>query len=220
MKKSFAVIGLGRFGLGVVEELSKMNADVIAIDSCEEAVERASKLVSYACITDSTNEHNLKDLGIQNVTHAVVAIGSNLQATILTTAILNELGVKKITVRLDNDYFEKTLLRLGATAVIYPEKSGGIRLAKSIVSDSFVDYFKISDDYNVVQMKTPEDFKPISLVDLNSRNRFDVNVVLIIREKKSFIPKGTDLINANDLILVIGKDSNLSKFESFITKQN
>ena len=218
MKTSFAVIGLGRFGLGIVEELSKMGADVIAIDSDSHAVERASKFVSYAVVTDSTNEVNLKELGIANVTHAVVAIGSNLQATILTTAILNELGVKKITVRLDNDYYEKTILKLGATSIVYPEKAGGNRLARSIISDSFVDYFKISDDHNVVQMAIKDDFPPITLVDLNSRNRFDVNVVLIVRDKKSFIPKGTDLVKPGDNILVIGKDNNLRKFENYLNK--
>lgn len=218
MKKSFAVIGLGRFGLGIVEELSKMSADVIAIDSDSHAVERASKYVSYAVVADSTNELNMKDLGLANVSHAIVAIGSNLQATILTTCILNELGVKKITVRLDNDYYEKTIYKLGATSIIYPEKSGGNRLARSIISDNFVDYFKITDDHNVVQMLIKPDFHPVTLVDLNSRNRFDVNVVLIIRDKKSFIPKGTDLVMPGDLILVIGKDPNIHKFEIFLNK--
>lgn len=218
MKKSFAVIGLGRFGLGIIEELSKLGADVIAIDTDEHAVERASKYVSYAVVCDSTNELNLKELGVSNVNHAVVAIGSNLQATILTTAILSELGVKKITVRLDNDYYEKTILKVGATSIVYPEKSAGNRLARSIISDSFVDYFKVTNDHNVVQMIISDDFEPLMLSDLNSRNRFDVNVVLIIRDNKSFIPKGTDMIEPGDIILVIGKDPNIHKFEVFMHK--
>lgn len=216
MKKSFVVIGLGRFGLGVAKTLTNLNVDVLAIDFNEEAVIKASDTITHCVICDSTNETNLKRLGVANVDHAIVAIGSSIQATILTTIVLKELNVPKITVRVDDDYFVPIIMKLGATEVISPEKVAAKQLANRIISDTFIDYYNISDEYAVVQVAVNSKFKPVILVDLDSRNKFDINIVMINRDGKFFIPKGTDEILANDSILVLGKLSKVTKFDQYI----
>lgn len=216
MKKSFVVIGLGRFGLGVAQTLTNLNVDVLAIDQNEEAVVKASDTITHCVICDSTNENNLRRLGVGNVDHAIVAIGSSIQATILTTIVLKELNVPIITVRVDDDYFVPIIMKLGATEVISPEKVAAKQLANRVISDTFMDYYNISDEYAVVQVAVNPKFKPIVLVDLDSRNKFDINIVMINRDGKFFIPKGTDEILPNDSILVLGKLAKVTKFDQYI----
>lgn len=215
MKKYFAVIGLGRFGLGIVEELSNFGVEVIAIDINPEAVSEAGEFVTQAIVCDSTSEKALREAGIQNVDHAVVAIGNNISHTILTTINLSQLGIKKITVRVDNDYYNSVITKLGATDIILPEKSAGMRVANKIVSDSFLDYYNVGE-YSVVSVLVCDDFESITLQELDPRNRFDINVALIERDDKFFLPRGTDFILPKDEVLIIGKKKNVNKFEQYV----
>lgn len=217
MKKSFAVIGLGRFGLGLVEELAKSGADVIAVDTNPKAVESASKFVEQAVICDGSIGNNLLEIGVKNVDHAIVALSSNLVTTITITIILAEMGINKITVRIDDSFYTNTLLKLGATDVIFPERMAGIRLADKIFADSFVDYYNIEGDYCVVRILINENFKAIPLEELNARNNFDINIALIRRGKEYITPKAEESIMPNDEILVIGKGSKVTKFNKFIS---
>lgn len=219
MKKSFAIIGLGRFGLALVEALAKRNSNIIALDEDEEKVAKASELVSHTVVCDSTNEDALREAGIQNVDHVVVAIGSNIQATILTTIILKELGIKRITVRVDNEYYTKVILKLGANDIISPQTLAGIRLANRIISDTFLDYYDIADEFGVAQIIVNKEFKPITIQEFNPRNEFDVNVILIRRNSKTFAPKGQDQILPNDYLFVVGKPGKIARFDHFINEQ-
>ena len=117
-KKSFAVIGLGQFGISIVEELVGNGMDVIAIDTDEEAVKKISALLPTVAVANATDEEALKELGIKDVDAAIVAFGSHIEASILTTVILKELGVKSIIVRVDDVYYMPIMKKLGATEVI------------------------------------------------------------------------------------------------------
>lgn len=216
MKKSFLIVGLGRLGLSIVEELAKQNVEIMAIDTNEEAVIKASELIDHCLICDATSESALNQLSLDDISHAIVTIGSNIQATILTTILLREKGVKKISVRIDDDYYEKIMYKIGADEVIFPERIAGIRYANSVLSDSITDYFNIADDYGIVQIRINDSFKPQTLIELDSRNKYDVNIISIKRNKKVFIPKGSDTINPKDEILVIGKTQKINKFNSSI----
>jgi trk system potassium uptake protein TrkA len=219
MKKSFAVLGLGRFGLKLIEELSHHNADIIAIDTSEENVAKASEFVSNAFVCDATNENALKELGVGNVDHAIIAFGSNLQATILSTIILKEMGINKITVRVDDDYYVKVIKKLGATDVISPQRIAGIRLANKIISDTFIDYFNISSDFCIVEISVNENVMPLNISDINPRNNFEVNLLLIQRGDNIFSPKGTDDIMPKDMLYIFGTRQKISKFDHFINTQ-
>ena len=217
MKKSFLVVGLGRLGIVIIEELSKHNnVEIMAIDSNEDAVIKASEIIEHCLICDSTSEAALNQISFDGISQAIVTIGGNIQATILTTILLKERGVKKISVRIDDDHYEKIMYKIGADEVIFPERIAGIRYANSIIRDNITDYFNVSDGYGIVQILITDKFKPQTLIELDSRNKYDVNIISIKRNKKVFIPKGSDTINPGDEVLVIGKDAKVAKFNSSI----
>lgn len=218
MKKSFIIIGLGRFGLGIVKTLSSLKADVMALDVDRERVTKASEYLEHCIICDATKLSNLRELGVSNIDHAVVAIGNNLQATLLTTINLKELGVKQITVRVDDVEYVSVMERIGATEVVVPEEASAHALANQIVSDNIVDYHKVEKDYGLIQIKISPHFNETSLIDLNLRNSYDINVIGIIRDKKFFIPKGQDFLKPLDIVIVIGKTDKITKFDRFVNR--
>lgn len=215
-KKNFLIIGLGRFGLSLLEDLAKQKANILAIDSNIDAVERASHIIEHCLVCDATKENNLREIGVQNVDHAIVAIGGNIHSTLLTTIILKELGVNKITVRVDDEYYAQVMHKIGADEVVLPERIAAETLAHRMVSDSILDYYRVQGDYAVVQLKVGPNFKSTALTSLDSRNKFDVNIVGIIRNNKFFIPKGSDTVNSNDTLLVIGSETKVYRFEQYI----
>lgn len=219
MKKTFAVFGLGQFGLSIVEELAKLDADVMAIDRDEEKVIQASKFIPSVFIADSTNEKALKELDLKNVDHAIIAFGNNMQSTILTTVLLVEIGVKHLTVRVDNEYYAPIIKRLGAHEVISPQKMAGIGLANRLENESFVDYYSLGENFSVVKVSINPDFIAKSITELNSRNKFGVNLILISRKNNTFAPKATDEIHGGDIVFVVGKTKDIEKFNRFLNNK-
>lgn len=219
MKKTFAVFGLGQFGLSIVEELAKLDADVMAIDRDEEKVMLASKFIPSVFIADSTNEKALKELDLKKVDHAIIAFGNNMQSTILTTVLLVEIGVKHLTVRVDNEYYAPIIKRLGADEVISPQKMAGIGLANRLENESFVDYYSLGENFSVVKVSVRSDFVTKSVTELNPRNNFGVNLILISRKNKTFAPKATDEIQGGDIVFVVGKTKDIEKFNRFLNNK-
>lgn len=216
MKKSFIVIGLGRFGSSVAKSLESMNCDVLAIDIMEDSVSKIASDVPHCLIADSTKIGVLKDLGAASIDHAVVCIGNNLQASILTIMNLRKLGVKRITVRADEEGHKEVYKMLGATEVIIPEEASAISLSNQIISDTILDYYVVSEGYAMVKASVGKNFHPSSLMDLDVRNRFDVNIVGIIKEEMFYIPRGTDILNPGDVVVVVGKSPKIRKFDTFL----
>lgn len=215
-KKNFLIIGLGRFGSMVAKTLELLKCDVLAVDNDEDIVSSISNCVSHCVIADSTKLNVLVDLNAASFDHAVVAIGNNLQASILTVLNLKKLGVKNITVRADNEDFKEVFENLGVTEVIIPEEVSAISLANQITSNSILDYYYISDDYGIYKVSVGENFTSKSLIELDVRNTFDVNIVGIIRDDLFYIPKGIDVLNALDVVVVVGKKNKIKKFDSFL----
>lgn len=215
-KKNFLIIGLGRFGLGIVKQLSSLTPNIVAVDIDENRVTLASEYVDQCLICDCTKKRALYDIGAQNIDHAVVAVGNNLQATILITINLKELGVKNITVRVDEPEYIEIMERLGADEVVVPEEASATSLANQIMSNSFLNYYKVNKDYGIVQILVNEAFEAKSLIEMDVRNRFDVNITGIIRDGKFFMPKGNDTVQANDIILALGKMSHINKFDIYL----
>lgn len=217
MKKSFIVIGLGRFGSSVARALEAMNCDVLAVDIKEDSVSRIAMEVPHCLIADSTKLNVLKELGAGSIDHAVVCIGNNLQASILTIMNLRKLGVKRITVRADEEDHKEVYKMLGATEVIIPEEASAISLANQIISDTILDYYVVSEDYAIVKTSVGKEFAQKTLIELDIRNRFDVNIVGIIKNDGVFyIPRGTDALNPGDIVVVVGKKPKIRKFDSFL----
>ena len=219
MKKNVAIIGLGRFGLSVLKTLTNMKCEVMAIDCNKDRVSDASKFVQHCIICDSTKKENLEEIGIRNVNHVVVCIGKNVQASILTVINLKELGIEKISVRVDSEEYVKVMKSLGATEVISPEKDFGVDFAKriSLNDNNIQSYFELFNDYVLVKFKVQPNITPIKINDLAPRSKFEVLLNLIIREDKIIFPDGESMIEPNDLIYVVGKHSKVIKFEEYLT---
>ena len=210
--KSFAVIGLGQFGLALVDELIENGMDVIAIDTSEEAISKISKKLPTAYVADSTNEQALKELGIQDVDAAIVAYGDNKEASILTTVILREFGIEQIIVRVDDDYYVPIMKKLGATDVITPQKAAGQALANRLGNEDYKDFYRLDAKYSIISIIINPGFVPVTLRELNSKEVYGVSIVLIIRNNKSFVPGGNDSLLPDDTIFVVGTTKEIKAF--------
>lgn len=217
-KKTFAVIGLGRFGSAVVEELIKNNYEVLVIDRDQERISKVAKIATHAVVLNTSDESALKEVGIQSIDHVIVAIGKDIEDSILTTLILKELGVKRITVKVQNYYHEKVVLRLGADETIQPERITGTRLAHRVVTDSILEYYDLSDEHSFVVIKATPKIVDSTVANLDLRDRFHINLVAIKRDKHVIIAKPDDSFEAEDQLLLVGKNSDLAKFTAWTEK--
>ena len=214
MRKEFAVIGLGRFGGSICKALSEEGLEVMAMDIDEDKVNEYAKIASHAVIGDSTDESVLKNLGLRNFDHVIVAIGENIQASILTTLILKELGVNTITVKAQNDYHEKVLAKIGADHIVHPERDMAKRFAHNIVSNNVLDYLELSDEHSIVEIVANSRLAGNTLLDLDIRAKYGINIVAIKREKEVIVsPLATEMIQKEDILIVIGSLTDISRFE-------
>jgi trk system potassium uptake protein len=214
MKKEFAVIGLGRFGGSICHSLAEQGVEVMVIDTNEDKVNEFAAIASHAVVGDTTDEKLLKNIGIRNFDHVIVAIGDNIQASILTTIILKELGVKKITVKAQNDYHEKVLVKIGADHVVHPERDMGRRIANNIISNSVLDYLELSDEHSIVEIVASEKIDGHSILNLDIRAKYGINIVAIKRRDEIIVsPQANEIIYENDILIVIGADVDINRFE-------
>ncbi|MFD1178215.1 potassium channel family protein [Paenibacillus puldeungensis] len=213
-KKQFAVIGMGRFGTSVANGLSSMGFDVLAIDSDEQRTQAISNMVTHAVSADSTDEEALRSLGIRNFDVVVVAIGKDIQASILTTLILKDMDGPLIVVKAQNELHGKVLQKIGADKVIYPERDMGLRVAHHLISPNILDYIELSEEYSIVEMKVPKAMYGKNLKELEIRVRFGCNVMAIKRGNKMNIsPASTDRLTEEDILVIVGETSDLTKLE-------
>lgn len=213
MKKEFVVIGLGRFGGSIVRELIHQGAEVMAIDNSNERVDEFAAIATQAVVADTTDENALKSLGIRNFEHVIVAIGENIQASILTTLILKDMGVEKITVKAQNDYHEKVLRKIGADFVVHPERDMGIRIANNMLSNTVLDYLELSDEHSIMEVKANDSVAGFSIMDLDIRAQYGITIVGIKRGNDIIVsPQANEKILLGDIMLVIGADVDINRF--------
>ncbi|KAA1042657.1 potassium channel family protein [Macrococcus equipercicus] len=217
MEKEFVVIGLGRFGGSIVRELNALGVDVMAIDNDEARVNEYADIATHAVIADTTDEAVLKSLGIRNFDHVIVAIGDNIQASILTTLILKDLGVKTVTTKAQNDYHAKVLNKIGADTVVHPERDMGRRIAHNLASASVLDYLELSDQYSIVEIRAGETLQGNTILDLDVRANYGLNIIAVKRGKEILVsPDPYEVIERGDILIVIGHDNDLNRFEKKI----
>ncbi|HHW79971.1 MAG TPA: TrkA family potassium uptake protein [Acholeplasmataceae bacterium] len=221
MKKSIAVIGLSRFGLNLVEDFSKLNVDIIAIDHNKENVVKASEFVHNVIVADSTNIDALKEAGIGNVDSVIVAIGqnnpANLATSIITIIKLKQLGIIDITARADDKDSAEALKLVGATNIVLPLNIASERIAYKISSLDLVDYFNIKGDFSVAEIKVSKDFIKTAIIDLNIRNTYNLNILLIERKGSIIVPDKDTIIEPNDEVFVFGRRKDIPKISNLLT---
>ncbi len=212
MKKEFAVIGLGRFGGSVARTLHEMGYEVMVIDRDPQRVQDYATLVTHAVEADSTDEGAMRALGIRNFDVVVVAIGEDIQSSILTTIILKELGVQKVVVKAQSDLHGKVLYKIGADKVVYPERDMGVRVVHQLISPNILDLIELADDYSVIELSAGNFFNGKTLSELDIRAKFRCNVVAIKSgEKITIAPLATDRIYRGDILIVIGRNEDLQR---------
>ncbi|WP_244835312.1 TrkA family potassium uptake protein [Clostridium sp. BJN0001] len=218
-KKQFVVIGLGRFGISLAKTVYDLGHDVLVIDKDEDVIQDISDNVTHAVQMDATDENALKTLGIRNFDVAVVAIGSNIQASIMATLLVKELGVKYIIAKGNSDIHAKVLYKIGADKVILPEKDMGVRVAHNLVSSSIFDYIELSSEYSIMEIEVLGEWENKTLKDTKLRSRYGINVVAIKNgDKINVSPSADDIIREKDIIVAIGSADELSKLEGMIVK--
>ncbi|WP_054706974.1 TrkA family potassium uptake protein [Bacillus sp. JCM 19041] len=214
-KKQFLVIGMGRFGTSVSKELYKQGHDVVAVDQDEERIQDAETFTSRAIIADTTQEKTLKSLEPTNYDCVIVAIGDHIQESILTTLLLKELGVAKVWVKARNEQHHRVLEKIGADRIIHPELDMGIRIAHSLDSEKIIDYVEISADHSILELQATKKISGKTLAGLNIRKKYNCNVLGIKSGGKLTItPMPDDVINEKDIIIILGENKDLKRFEN------
>lgn len=208
MKQNFAIVGLGRFGGSVCRTLIELGQEVLAIDSSEDRVNEYMNIATHAVVANAQDEMTLRSLGIRNFDHVVVAIGEDIQASILVTLMVKEMGVPHVLAKAQNEYHARVLEKIGADRVVHPERDMGARIAHNLVSKNILDYLELSDDFSLAEVKVSNrKFFGRTLTDLNFRQRFNLTVVAIRRGKDNVIvsPAADEMVAENDNLLVIGR---------------
>lgn len=214
--KQFAVIGIGRFGESLVNELSRLGYEVLAIDVNEERVNEAVETATHAVQADAMDEETLKALGIRNFDVVVVAIGNNIQSNILTTIILKELGVKKVVTKAQNALHGKVLEKIGADYVVYPERDMAVKLARSLVSHNFLEQINLSPTYSIVELIAPKAFVSKTLNEIALRKKMQVTILAIRRGENIIVAPGPDeTIVRNDILVILGHNDNIEVLSNF-----
>ncbi|HEX7055780.1 MAG TPA: TrkA family potassium uptake protein [Bacilli bacterium] len=219
MKKQFAIIGMGRFGSSVARTLFNLGYEVLAIDANETRTQEVVAMTTQAVQADSTDEEALRALGIRNFDVVVVAIGQDIQASILTTLILKEMGVPQLIAKAQNELHGKVLKRIGADKVIYPERDMGQRVAHNLISPSILDHIELSEDYSIVEIKASPQMVGRTLKQLDIRAKYGCSVMAIKNgEKMNIAPHADDVIGQDDTLVVIGDNEDLHNFEVLFSK--
>ena len=214
MKKQFAIIGLGRFGVSVSTELYKLGHDELAIDNNEEKLDDITNHSTYSAVADGTDEKELRNLGITNFDHVIVAIGDDLQASILCTLLLKEMDIPSVWVKAQNFHHHKVLDKIGADKIIHPEHDMGNRIAQHLVSDRVIDYIELSAEYSIIEITAPASMHKKTLAQLDIRAKYGVTVLGIRRGKDVNIsPTAQDRLYKEDVLIAIGHNNDLRRFE-------
>ena len=177
--KTYAVLGLGRYGQAVAEELINNGAEVLAVDIDQGNVNRAAETIPVCKCADITDLETMKRLGIGNMDVVVVAMANHLEACVMAVTLCKELGVETVIVKCGSEMHQKILSRVGADKVIFPEKESGVRLARNLLSAGFSEMIELSDEVSMVEITVRPDWVGKTLVDLELRQKYAINVVAI-----------------------------------------
>lgn len=214
MKKLFAVFGLGRFGSTLVKEFYEMGIEVLAVDKDEQRVSEYMQFATHAVCADAIDETVLQRLGVRNVDLAFVSFGDDMQSSILTSLLLKEIGVRKVWAKAQDDNHSKVLEKIGVDRIIHPERDVAKRIAHHIVTDKMIDFIELSKDYSIGEIMATNKVDHRTLEELNIRANYGCTIVGIQRDGKFIVsPSATEEIYKDDVLIVIGSNKDIERFE-------
>lgn len=215
-KRQFAVIGLGRFGASLAKTLYDMGYEVLGLDSKEDKVQAMVNYTTQTMQIDSTDEATLKKIGIRNFDVVVVAIGADIQASILTTLVLKEIGIETIVVKAQNELHGKVLEKIGADKIIYPERDMGERVVHQLITPNILDYIELAPNYNIVEIVVGNEIIGKTITQLDIRAKYGCTVLAIKSDEKlNVAPQANDKIKEGDILVLVGHTEDVQRFEEY-----
>ncbi len=205
--KSYAVFGLGRYGLAVAKELVNNGVEVLAVDSDEAIVNSAIADVPFCKCADITDSEAIKQLGIANMDVVIIAMANNLEASVMAVMLCKEAGVNMVIAKCANEVHKKILSKVGADKVVFPECESGIRLAKNLLSSGFVDVIELSNNVSLIELEVKPEWIDKTLIELNLRKKYAINVVAIRQGNNLEINIDPTIKLTKDMQLVVITDS-------------
>ncbi len=214
LNKTYAIFGLGRYGISVAKELVRNGAEVIAVDSNENIVNSLVNELPFCKCADTTNKEVLTKLGIASVETVIVAMAGNIEASVMTVLLCKELGVPNVIAKCSNDMHYKILTKVGADKVVFPEKESGTRQAKNLLSSGFMDVIELSTEVSMIELDVKKEWIGKNLLELNLRKKYSINVIAIKENDKIEIDIDPNVPLTDKMkLVVIGKTSKLSKIK-------
>lgn len=212
LKQSYAVFGLGRYGKAVARELVAAGAEVLAVDMDENVVNAVISEIPYCKCADVTDPEVIRQLGIANIDVVIISMASNLEACVMATMLCKEIGVKTVVAKCSSEMNCKILSKVGADHVVFPERDSGVRLAKNLLSSGFIDVIELSKDISMLELDIKPEWVGKTLVELNLRKKYSVNVVAIVHDDEiSTMIDPEKPLSAEERLIVIANMSKLSK---------
>ena len=213
--KNVLVLGLGRFGSALARKLFEKGVEVMAVDRDYTKVQKLADQATYAAQADMTDEEAMRELGINNFDIAVIATGSNIEASIEATLLCKDAGITTVIAKATNITHERILKKIGADKIIFPELESGERLARVISGSNLLEFIEFSSEFSLAEIRVHEAWIGKNLMELDFRNEYNLNVVAFERDGKTLInPNPTTLIEKNDLIVLIGKSEDVDKISN------
>ncbi|MCM3601019.1 TrkA family potassium uptake protein [Robertmurraya korlensis] len=212
--KQIAVLGLGRFGGSLVKEFNELGLDTMAVDKSIDKVNEFSQYATHTIQANTLDESTLKQLGIRNFDLVVVSFGEDIEASILTTLHLKELGIKQVWAKAQNDYHHKVLEKIGADRIIHPERDMAKRVAHHIASEKIIDFIELSKEHSIVEIIASEKLHNQTLLELDIRAKYGCSIVGIQRNEDVIVaPLAEEVLHKGDVLIVIGHNMDLNRFE-------
>ncbi|MEG0512959.1 MAG: TrkA family potassium uptake protein [Clostridia bacterium] len=204
--KQFLVLGLGRFGRSLAKSLYSLGQEVLAVDSDEQPVNEIAPFVTQALQLNATDEAALSTLGVTNFDAAIVSIGENTRDSILVCVLLQELGVPYLVAKANDELHAKVLRKLGVNRVVFPERDMGARVARSIITPNVLELMDLSDDYQIMEIRLPNQWAGHTIMGVNVRRKYGVSILAVHRNERFLVAPAADMQFVwGDTLLVMGK---------------
>ncbi len=211
-KKEFVVFGLGRFGKSIAITLAEGGCEVLVVDNDEDKIQEVADIVTCAIKADVCDSESMESLGIGNFDGAIVAIGENLEASVMVTILAKELGIPFVLAKAQTEIHAKVLRKVGADKVIFPEKETGIRIAHNLMMGNMFNAIELSSTTSMMELDVPPSWDGYSIKELNLRAKYRINVIGVRRgENIDINPEPDEKLSCEDILIVIGINEVLNK---------
>ena len=209
--KQYIVIGCGRFGSSVAKKMCQLGNEVMVIDKDEDSIENIGEQVTHTAIVDVTEERDLKSIGLGNFDVVIVAISSDIRASIMATIMAKEMGVPKIVCKAKDELQAKVLYKIGADKVVFPERDMGIRLAYNLASENILDQINLDPEYSIMEIVTPTNWVGKTIIELNLRAKYDITVLAVkTTSGLKVMPSPNYKMQEKNILIIIGNTDKIS----------